>query len=302
MPRSLTVKEIEVFRAVMQTGTATAAAQLLHTTQPSISRTLGQMQAGTQLKLFEMRKGRLHATPEATELYGSIQQHYIGLHSIERDMHALRRSGVGTLRIGCTPALGVAVMPAVMRAFLQEHPGAHLSLQTLGLRVLRERLLHGEFDAVVSATPMGTPEFNAEVLHRSRAVCVLHPDHPLAARHELHVRDLHEQPLLTLNAGDVVFRQLQRVMTAHQVEGGAMIETTYSSTICALAAEGVGIGVVNPYVAAAFGHRLAVRPFAPHCLGEVVLSLSPHAALSKRMDRLIALLRERLRCYDGEAP
>jgi DNA-binding transcriptional LysR family regulator len=57
MPRPLSFKEIEAFRAVMQTGTTTAAAQLLHTTQPSISRLLAQMQTSADLKLFDMHKG-----------------------------------------------------------------------------------------------------------------------------------------------------------------------------------------------------------------------------------------------------
>ena len=49
MSRPLSSREIEAFRAVMQTGTTTAAARLLHTTQPSVSRLLAQMQAAAGL-------------------------------------------------------------------------------------------------------------------------------------------------------------------------------------------------------------------------------------------------------------
>ena len=115
MPRPLNPREIETFRAVLQTGTTTAAAQLLHTTQPSVSRLLAQMQAAAGLKLFDIHKGRLRPTPEAMELYATVQQHFLGRERIERQLAVLRQSGAGGLRIGCTPALGLSVLPPVVQ-------------------------------------------------------------------------------------------------------------------------------------------------------------------------------------------
>ena len=156
MSRPLSSREIETFRAVIQTGTTTAAAQLLHTTQPSVSRLLAQMQAAAGLKLFDMHKGRLRPTAEAMDLYATVQQHFLGRERIERELAVLRQSGAGALRIGCTPALGLSVIPMAVRRFAERYPGRHLSLQTLGTQALREGLLHGHFDLVVST--MAIPE------------------------------------------------------------------------------------------------------------------------------------------------
>ena len=291
MPRPLNSREIEAFRAVIQTGTTTAAAQLLHTTQPSVSRLLAQMQVAAGLKLFDMHKGRLRPTPEAMELYTTVQQHFLGRERIERELAVLRQSGAGALRIGCTPALGLSVIPAAVRRFAERYPGIHLSLQTLGTTALREGLLHGHFDLVVSTMAIATPELDATVLHRSQAVCVMHPNHPLAIRDALHVRHLQGQSLLTLNADDNIFLQLQHTMQAHGIEAGSTIETTYSSTICSLAAQGLGLGVVNPYVASFFARELRILPLLPHCAVEVVLALAPQYAPSERVECFIELLR-----------
>ena len=295
MPRPLNFREIEAFRAVMQTGTTTAAAQLLHTTQPSISRLLSQMQSGAGLKLFDMHKGRLRPTAEAHELFTTVRQHFVGLDRIERDLQGLRQSGAGTLRIGCTPALGLSVIPGVVTRFLQSYPGTHVNLQTIGTTHLREGLLQGQFDLVVSTMAIGSPELNAVVLHRSRAVCVMHRDHPLAERARVRVQDLRDQTVLALNADDNIFLQLQRTMSEHGVMPNSTVETTYSSTICCLAAQGAGIGVVNPYVAEVFAQNLQVRPFFPQCSVEVVLALPGHQAPSARTDHVIGLLREALK-------
>ena len=297
MSRPLSSREIETFRAVIQTGTTTAAAQLLHTTQPSVSRLLAQMQAAAGLRLFDMHKGRLRPTAEAMDLYATVQQHFLGRERIERELAVLRQSGAGALRIGCTPALGLSVIPMAVRRFAERYPGRHLSLQTLGTQALREGLLHGHFDLVVSTMAIATPELDASVLHHSHAVCVMHPEHPLAARSELHVRDLHGQPLLTLNADDNIFLQLQHMMQAHGIEAGSTIETTYSSTICCLAAQGLGLGVVNPYVASLFARDLRILPLLPHCAVEVVLALAPQYAASERVECFVDLLRMQFEQY-----
>jgi len=74
MSRPLNFRQIEAFRAVMQTGTTTAAAALLHTTQPSVSRLLSQIQHATGLKLFDIHKGRLRPTHEARQLFDTVQR------------------------------------------------------------------------------------------------------------------------------------------------------------------------------------------------------------------------------------
>ncbi|WP_313315105.1 LysR family transcriptional regulator [Pulveribacter sp.] len=297
MVRPLQAREIEAFQAVIQTGTTTAAAQLMHTTQPSISRLLAQMQAAAGVKLFEMHKGRLRPTREAMELYATVQQHFVGRERIERELAVLRQSGAGSLRIGCTPALALSVVPPVMGRYLQRYPGAHLSIQTLGANELRDGVLHGKFDLVLSTMVLASEALDATVLHRGQGVCVMHPDHPLAGRAQLHVQDLQDQLLLTLNASDSIFMQLQQKMLAFGVTPSATIETNYSSTICRLAAQGLGVGVVNPYMAAVFDQDLKILALQPECSVEVVLALPPQYAPSARVDMLTALLREQFLTY-----
>src|SRR5260370_37803996 len=101
----------------MLTGTTIAAANMLNTTQPSISRSLAQMQTATKLKLFELDRGRLRPTPEAIVLFEAVQRNFLGLETIEETVAPLRRSGIGRLRVACTPAHGKRCMPSVIAKF-----------------------------------------------------------------------------------------------------------------------------------------------------------------------------------------
>lgn len=292
MSRLLNSRQIEAFRAVMLSGTTTAAAAMLHTTQPSISRLLAQAQAATQLKLFDVQKGRLRPTHEARQLFETVQRHFLGLERIEHDIAIMRKSGTGSLRIGCTPALGLSVMPRVVHAFSTRHPEVHVNLQTIGAHHLREGLLHGLYDLVLTTTAISHPHLSAHILHRGSAVCVVHPTHALAGRKAIHVRDLRGQRLLNLNTDDEIQQQFQQVMEQHAVEASATVETTYSATICALAAEGAGIGIVNPYVASVFTHALKVLPFTPRLPVEVCMAFASQTAPSLMTGEFAALLED----------
>ncbi len=297
MSRPLNFRQIEAFRAVMQTGTTTAAAAMLHTTQPSVSRLLAQIQNATQLKLFDIHKGRLRPTHEARQLFETVQRHFLGLDRIEQSVAVMRKSGAGSLRVGCTPALGLSVMPPVVHAFSRRYPQVHVNLQTVGSHALREGLLYGLYDVALTTSGISDPQIEAVPLHRSDAVCVLHPGHPLASRASLHVRDLKDQVLLTLNADDEIHQQFLGTLLQHRVEAAATVETTYSVTICMMAAQGTGIGIVNPYVASVFARDLKVLPLRPRCPVEASMALSPQSAPSAIAEDFVGLLKAYFRDF-----
>jgi DNA-binding transcriptional LysR family regulator len=157
----LNFRPIEAFRAVMLTGTTIAAADMLNTTQPSISRSIAQMQAAAKLKLFELDRGRLRPTPEAVMLFEAVQRNFLGLEAVEETVSLLRRAGVGRLRVACTPALGMSVMPAVMAKFKTRQPDVHITLRTISsydrLRTAAPGMRGGEAGAAGRVLLNGEP-------------------------------------------------------------------------------------------------------------------------------------------------
>ncbi len=295
MSRPLNFRQIEAFHAVMLAGTTTGAAQMLRTTQPSISRLLAQAQQASGLRLFDMERGRLRPTREAKDLFDTVQRHFVGLERIEDRLAAMRRSGSGVLRLACTPALGLGMLPGAVEEFAQRYPEVHINMQTAGSQYLREGLLHGTYDVVVTTAPLDGSHLDLHSLHESAAVCVMRPDHPLAAQASVGIMDLHARRLLVLNADDDVYLQLRGAMQDHQVHPASEIETTYSSTICALAAAGSGLGIVNPYIAGVFADQLAIRPFTPRLPVRVSMAYPTQTAPSTVTEAFVDILAHRFR-------
>jgi DNA-binding transcriptional LysR family regulator len=66
---ALSLRQIEVFHAVMLTGSLSEAGRMLFVTQPAVSRILASAENRLRYPLFERVKGRLHPTPEARRLF-----------------------------------------------------------------------------------------------------------------------------------------------------------------------------------------------------------------------------------------
>ncbi len=299
MSRPLNFREIEAFRAVMLTGTTTAAAAIMHTTQPSVSRLLAQVQNATELKLFDIEKGRLRPTQEARQLLETVQRNFLGLERIEQQVALLRKSGSGVLRVGCTPSLGLSVMPRAVTRFSRQFPSVHINLQTVSMLQLREGLARGLYDVALTTTAFPRPEFSPVTLHHSQAVCILPRGHALAGQTEIHVTQLQGQALMTLNVDDEIHLQLQHAMEGHGLTIRSLLETTNSMTICAMTAEGAGIGVVNPYVAAVFKHALHILPLQPAFPVGVFLAYSSQTAPSEITEKFVAILKENFEALPG---
>jgi DNA-binding transcriptional LysR family regulator len=293
----LNFRQIEAFRAVMLTGTTIAAANMLNTTQPSISRSLAQIQSAAKLKLFELDRGRLRPTPEAVMLFESVQRNFLGLEAIEETVALLRRSGIGRLRVACTPALGMSFMPAVMARFKLRQPDVHITLRTISSYDVREGLLNGLYDLGVTTNSLQLEgaQLQTKVVDQVAAVCVMSRSHRLAANSHVGPRHFQSETLLTLDRQDDLSDEWRRALGQAKVVPDSVIETTYSATICRLAEVGAGIGVVNPYIASVFSERLRVVPVKPMIGVKIFVAYPRHVSMSALAFEFITQISDHFR-------
>jgi hypothetical protein len=76
--RGLNLRQIEAFKAVIEFGTVSRAAEVLNVSQPAVSKLLTHLEAATGLKLFDRRQGRLATTPQGMRLYEEIERIFAG--------------------------------------------------------------------------------------------------------------------------------------------------------------------------------------------------------------------------------
>lgn len=302
MSRPLSFNQIEAFRAVVISGTTVAAARMLHTTQPSISRLLGQAQNASGLKLFVNDRGRLQLTREGRHLFETVQLHFQGFERIEQTVAALRSSGAGVFRIACTPSLGQGVLPKVLDRFTRHWPQVHFNVQTLGSRQIEDGLRQGMYDIAITNSRFDGSEFQTQAVHQGEAVVISALDHPFSIRELITVADLKDETLISLAHSDALEVELRKAFAADNLESPSKIETIYSSTICTLAAQGLGVGVVNPYMASVFRDRLCIRRFSPTIHVTTFATFARFTPASELAERFLGELNQTMRSEEWSMP
>jgi len=256
------LREIEAFRAVMRTGSMTVAAKQLHTSQPNVSRAIAQFQRETQLCLFERVGLRVVPTPEAEALLREVERVYVSLTTIREAADRIRAHGVGGLRIGVTPALGMSLVPKALQVFRASRPGVPVLAHTSDSATVCRWTASGYCDFGVVAAVALPHEVDDEMLHRERAVCIVPARHALARRRRLRPKDLAGESFISMPPYDQARQSIDRLFVPETRK--LELETSQAATICVMVALGLGVSIVNPRLLQALGMRgIRAVPFDP---------------------------------------
>lgn len=291
---TMNFKQVEAFRAVMLSGSMTAAAESLHTSQPNISRLIAQLERSSGFKLFERVGGRLLPTDEGAALFADVERAFIGLQSLEKSAQNIRRGGTGQLRIAAVPSLSLTVLPRVIQRFRQENPQAAISIHTSDSPMVAHWAA-SQFCHVGLASYIGEemPGVRTQKICDVPGVCVFPKGHRLGKLTSIGPEDLRGEEFISLSQNDGSRARVDRVFASdgEKEHRKLNLETPYAATVCSLVALGLGVSIVSPMVAVEYLHMgVETRPFRPVIRFSTYLLLPedrPQSLLSQRFGELI---------------
>ena len=283
------LRHIEIFEAIRRTGSLTEAAATLHITQPAASKLLANAETQLGFKLFERVKGRLVATREAEILTPEIARLSQDLNGVRKLAASLRERPHGHLRLGCAPALGLGLLPQVIRASRETRPGLTFDIQTHHSAELVQGLLTRELDLAVTFDTNDYPGLVREEIGHTELVNVGRKP----GEGPVTLKQLCNEPLIVLDPRDAAGALLQMSLDAQELEAPQALQVQTHYMACALAEAGCGEAIVDAITARAMlrpGMRL--RPIAPALRVPISVMRRGHDSMSGLHHELIAALRE----------
>jgi DNA-binding transcriptional LysR family regulator len=289
----LNFRQIEAFRAVIITGTASRAAELMGVTQPAVSRLIGELEATVGFPLFDRVKGRLVPTPEADIFYRDVETSFRGLDRLRSSAARIRDFGSGHIRVASLAATGSTIVPRAVRRFREVFPSAIVTLSIMSSASVRNHIVDGEFDLGLAADEVDLSGVEHQVFGSFPALCAIPPGHSLAAKKVIRPEDLHGVDYVALSPEDRARLQLDQLCLDAGAKPNLVIETPFAITACALALEGVGVGIVNPLAVDGFAERgLILRPFEPAVYFKSYLLFRPDMQKARLVRAFVSALME----------
>lgn len=287
----MNLRQLEIFRAVVLGGSASRGADLLRISQPAVSRALADLEASLGFLLFERVRGQLRPTPEGRLFFAEVERSFTGLDQLRISAARIRDFGSGALRVASLAALAPDVLPKVVASFGGRHPDTAITLQVASSARVRELVVSGGFDLGVAADEVDLSSLEHRPFPDLAAVCVISAGHALARHRVVRPGHLDGLAFVALAPEDRARQRLEAVLAEHGARPRVVVKTPHSATVCALALEGVGVGLANPAATAGFLERgLVVKPFEPEVAFRASLLFHPDRRRSRAAKTFVELL------------
>jgi DNA-binding transcriptional LysR family regulator len=247
----LTLRQIEVIRAIMVTGTVGGAARLLNVSSPGISRVMKHAETSVGIKLFSRRGGRYSPTAEANAIFSQINGVYGKVEDLQFVISRIKRGAATELKIGSVPSIGQVMVPRAIADLRKAFPNLMIEIDILKIEDAVDYLLLGKGELVASSDEIDHPMLNSEPLARGRLKCIVAEAHPLARRVRVSAEEIVKYPLIGVDAGDPYGRIMAGLFASHALTYEVTIRARFGSTVCALVSHGLGVAIVDEFTLAA---------------------------------------------------
>jgi DNA-binding transcriptional LysR family regulator len=247
----LTLRQIEVIRAIMVTGTVGDAARLLNVSSPGISRVMKHAETSLGMKLFNRKAGRYSPTREADAIFSQINGIYDKVEDLQFVISRIKRGANTELRIGSAPSIANVMVPRAIADVRKAFPNLLIEVDILKREDTVDYLLLGKGEMVALSYKFEHPMLTFAPLARGRLKCIVPFGHPLARLSSVRGQQIVKYPLIGVDPTDPYGRIMTEVFASQSLDYEVAIRARFGSTVCALVTLGLGVAIIDEFTLAA---------------------------------------------------
>ncbi len=203
----MTLHHLEVFVAVCQEKTMHAAAEKLHLSQPSISKTIADLEKYYHIKLFERINHRLYLTPLGETMLDHAQHILALFHHMEDDINIHRQTM--HIRIGASVSVGTCLLPPLIRQLTQSELPISYDVTINNTSKIEQLVDTYELDLALVEGYSDNPNLFSRDVTEDELVLAVSAHHPLSSRSRISCADLEQYPFVTREDGSSRRNQLE---------------------------------------------------------------------------------------------
>ena len=263
MARAINLRQIEIFRALIELGTVSRAAEILNISQPAASKLLMQLESDNGLKLFDRARGRLAPTTQGLRLYEEVNRIFAGVRQVETAISVIRREDQGRLVVGVLPALAGDFIRRATMNFLKRHPNVYCSIQSHESQRIADSVLARKLDVGLVSSRIDSAYLVTEPVLEHPLLCIMPIGHPLARLKVIRPKHLHDTPFVSFNPESYTGQKIASLFEKYDVTANIVLTASVNPTVCQFVAAGLGVSLVHPLFIAGMERNVVARPFEP---------------------------------------
>ena len=224
----------------------TAAAEALFTSQPGVSKQIRLLEEELGVDVF-LRSGKhiAEATPAGQRILEYTERLLQEVRNIERVAEEYQQADRGDLALATTHTQARYALPPVIERFRRKYPQVRLHLHQGSPPQIAKIAAEGGADFAIATEAL--EHFQQMVMlpcYQWNRCVLVKPEHPLAKKKQLELRDIANQPIITYTFGFTGRSRLDQAFAAHGLKPDVVLTAVDADVIKAYVRLGLGIGIV----------------------------------------------------------
>ncbi len=244
------LRQLEILRAIAESGSFTAAGARLHVSQSAISRQILLLEEEFKEPLFIRFGRRIQITPTGETLLQLSHRVFADIRDTSASILDTKKKLSGTLRLLGGMTVCLYVFPTLLKEFRRHHPDVEIKVITGGTPRLVRKLRSGAADLGLLTLPIEDQALTTVPIIREELLLVTPPGHRLASGKPIPPSALVRQPFILFEQGSNTRRVLDEFFVRSDVKPRVVAETENVEIIKSMVASGLGVSIV-PYQAVA---------------------------------------------------
>ena len=239
----MTIRNLQIFLAVAETGSMVKAAKQLYMTQPSISQVIGTMEKTYNVVLFERKNRNLTLTPTGEKLVDYAK--HVLLVAKETEDFLNYESTHPQISVGATPTIGSCFMSSIVTRLHESIPQLVHHVMIANSSTITRELLSGEVDIALVEGNEDNPEIESRPVIRDRIVLVCSKNHEFKNRVSIDISELEGQMLVVREKGSTLRTIIDDALVAHGITPDISWESSDYDAIISAVKHDHGVGIVT---------------------------------------------------------
>jgi DNA-binding transcriptional LysR family regulator len=238
------LRQLKTFQTVARLSSFNRAAEVLNYAQSTISAQIKLLEEELRVSLFDRLGKRVRLT-EAGQMLLQYSQKMMDLEKETISRVADWEEPHGSLSIRMPQSIATYYLPEVLGRFVESFPRIGLHINTCAYQPLQHELRTGVTDvAFLFADSIQSSELTAELLRVESLAIIASPDHPLATRSVMHIRDLEGEHII-LPKHDCSYKMtFEQILTEEKLKSATFIELNSIEALKRCVVAGLGVAMI----------------------------------------------------------
>lgn len=210
----LTLRQMQCFSAVARNLSYTRAAEELHLTQPAVSMQVRQLEQQAGLPLTEQFGKRVHLTEAGEEVFRYARAILLQIDELDDVLGRLKGRSGGRLKIAAISSANYFA-PKLLGTFHERFPEIDVSMEVINQTEVLRRVVDNEVDMAIMGQPPKESQVEAIAFMDNPLIIVAPPEHRLAKRKRIQLKELESEEFLIREAGSGTRGAMERFFKQH---------------------------------------------------------------------------------------